>query len=49
MLQHDRQLRAICTNIEKKIKQELKKLLAVYYGQSISVDPYPDYDGQQWE
>ena len=27
MLQHDRQLRAICTNIEKKIKQELKKLL----------------------
>lgn len=27
MLQHDRQLRAICNNIEKKIKQELKKLL----------------------
>lgn len=27
MLQHDRQLKAICTNIEKKIKQELKKLL----------------------
>lgn len=27
MLQHDRQLRAICANIEKKIKQELKKLL----------------------
>ena len=30
-------------------RQELKKLLAVYYGQSISVDPYPEYDGQQWE
>ncbi|MEE0866955.1 MAG: molecular chaperone HtpG [Clostridia bacterium] len=27
ILQHDRQLRAICNNIEKKIKQELKKLL----------------------
>lgn len=27
MLQHDRQLRAICNNIEKKIKQELKKKL----------------------
>ena len=27
MLQHDRQLRAICSNIEKKIKQELKKKL----------------------
>ena len=35
--------------VHRADRQELKKLLAVYYGQSISVDPYPDYDGQQWE
>ena len=37
------------TTVHRADRQELKKLLAVYYGQSISVDPYPDYDGQQWE
>ena len=35
--------------VHRADRQELKKLLAVYYGQSISVDPYTDYDGQQWE
>ena len=35
--------------VHRADRQELKKLLAVYYGQSISVDPYPDYDGHQWE
>ena len=35
--------------VHRADRQELKKLLAVYYGQSISVDLYPDYDGQQWE
>ena len=35
--------------VHRADRQELRKLLAVYYGQSISVDPYPDYDGQQWE
>ena len=35
--------------VHRADRQELKKLLAVYYGQSITVDPYPDYDGQQWE
>ena len=35
--------------VHRADRQEMKKLLAVYYGQSISVDPYPDYDGQQWE
>lgn len=35
--------------VHRADRQELKKLLAVYYGQSISVEPYPDYDGQQRE
>lgn len=34
--------------VHRANRQELKKLLAVYYNQSISVDPYPDYDGQQY-
>lgn len=34
--------------VHRANEQELKKLLAVYYEQSISPDSYPDYDGQQY-